>query len=349
MIRALFMIAVITLSLVSLAPTASCDPQPHDGDTPGMTDGNRYTPRADGDTWDLAGSVGLTATMVAAARAAATRASAPLIDDPFAEPLVAAVGIDFFTRWATGELDPADIDVADSPWGLQRMTDLIAARTRYFDQFFLDATAAGIRQAVILGSGLDARGYRLSWPTGTTVFEIDQPRVIEFKVATLARVNAEPTADLRTVKIDLRHDWPRALREAGFGANQPTAWIAEGLLAYMPPDAQDRLLDDVTRLSAQGSRLAAEVVVNSADADSPQSQARLDLVTQRWRDHGFDIEQLFDLSYDGQRNDVADYLGAHGWHSVRTPQSKLLADNGLPPMPIGARYYTTSVLAPVGR
>ena len=304
--------------------------------------------RADNDTWDLATSVGATATMVAAARAVASSAEDRLIDDPFAEPLVRAVGIDFFTRWAARELDPADVDDADAPWGLQRMTDLLAARTRYFDEFFLDATSAGIRQAVILASGLDARAYRLDWPTGTTVFEIDQPQVIELKTATLAGLGAEPTADLRAVPIDLRHDWPTALRQAGFDADQPTAWIAEGLLAFLPPEAQDRLLDNLTTLSAKGSRLAAEIFVNSTDAapDQDPSQA----ATQRWRDHGFDIE-LSDLGYDGERNDVATYLDDHGWQSVSTPLSQLLADNGLPPVPAGPgrpafanNYYCTAIL-----
>ena len=41
--------------------------------------------RTDNDTWDLAASVGATATLVAAARAKATNAEDPLIDDPFAE------------------------------------------------------------------------------------------------------------------------------------------------------------------------------------------------------------------------------------------------------------------------
>ena len=206
--------------------------------------------RTENDTWDLATSVGATATMVAAARAVASNASHGLIDDPFAEPLVRAVGVDFFTRWATGQLDPADVDPPDTAWGMRPMADLMAARTRYFDNFLLDATAAGVRQAVILASGLDARGYRLAWPSGTKVFEIDQPQVIEFKAATIAGLGAEPTADLRAVPIDLRHDWPKALREAGFDASQPTAWIAEGLLAFLPPAAQDLLLDNVTALSA---------------------------------------------------------------------------------------------------
>ncbi|HXO78985.1 MAG TPA: class I SAM-dependent methyltransferase, partial [Mycobacterium sp.] len=135
--------------------------------------------RTDDDTWDLASSVGATATMVAAARAMASKAEQPLINDPYAEPLVRAVGLDLFTRLATGELNPADLeDDGDGAPGVQRMTDNMAVRTKFFDEFFLDATNAGIRQAVILASGLDARAYRLPWPDGTTVYEIDQQQVI---------------------------------------------------------------------------------------------------------------------------------------------------------------------------
>src|SRR6202042_397538 len=183
-------------------------------------------PRTDNDTWDLATSVGATATMVAAARAVATKADNPLINDQFAEPLVRAVGIDFLTRLATGDLNAADVDEEDSSWKLQQMPDAMAARTRFFDAFFADATQAGIRQAVILASGLDARAYRLDWPTDTTVFEVDQPEVIAFKTKTLSDLGASPTTDRRTVAIDLRNDWPAALIEAGFDPPQPTAWIA---------------------------------------------------------------------------------------------------------------------------
>ncbi|MBV9321935.1 MAG: SAM-dependent methyltransferase [Mycobacterium sp.] len=305
-------------------------------------------PRTDNDTWDLATSVGATATMVAAARAVASSTENRLIEDPFAEPLVRAVGIDFFTRWATRELDPAEVDDADAPWGLQRMTDLLAARTRYFDGFLLDATSAGIQQVVILASGLDARAYRLRWPAGTKVFEIDQPQVIEFKDQTLAGLGAKPTADLHALPIDLRHDWPTALRQAGFDADHPTAWIAEGLLAFLPPEAQDRLLDNITALSAKGSRLAAEIFINSTDAAPDEDP--MQTATQRWRDHGFDIE-LSELGYDGERNDVATYLNDHGWQSVTTPLSELLAENGLPPVPAALgqpsfanNYYCTATL-----
>src|SRR5258707_7998258 len=127
--------------------------------------------RYEGDTWDLASSVGVTATMVAAARAMATRADHPLINDQFAEPLVRAVGVDLLTRLATGELNPADLadqeaqegqaDDENSTGAMARMADNMAVRTKFFDDFFLDATKAGIRQVVILASGLDSRAYRL--------------------------------------------------------------------------------------------------------------------------------------------------------------------------------------------
>ena len=298
--------------------------------------------RTDNDTWDLATSVGATATMVAAGRARATKADHRLIEDRFAEPLVQAVGIDFFTRWAAGELDSADVDIPDSPFGMQRMTDLMAARTRYIDAFFSDAAAAGIRQAVILASGLDARGYRLAWPAGMTLFEIDQPRVIEFKTATLAALGAEPTVELRVVPIDLRHDWPAALRQAGFDAGQPTAWIAEGLLAFLPPKAQDRLLDNITALSGEGSRLMAEIFMNS-----PENLRVMEAATQKWYEHGLDVE-LDNLGYPGERNDVATYLDDRGWRTVRTLARQLLADNGLPVPPrieaFTENYYCTAVL-----
>jgi methyltransferase (TIGR00027 family) len=306
--------------------------------------------RTDDDTWDLASSVGATATMVAAARAVATTAPERLIDDPFAEPLVRAVGIEFFTRWATRDLDAADVDDGDSPWGLQRLADLLAARTRYFDEFLQKAAAAGTRQAVILASGLDARGYRMQWPAGTTIFEIDQPQVIEFKTATLADLGAEPTADLRAVPIDLRQDWPEALRRAGFDAGRPTAWIAEGLVGFLPPEAQDRLFDHITALSTKGSRLAVEVFVDSSQPDAEQTQDILQTATRRWRDHGFDLE-LSDLGYTGERNDVATYLRDHGWHTVNTPLSRLLADSGLAAIPpsngqpsFADNYYCTADL-----
>jgi len=285
-------------------------------------------PRTDNDTWDLATSVGATATMVAAARAIATKADNPVINDQFAEPLVHAVGVDFFTRWVNGELVAADVDDDESTWKLEHMPDAMAARTRFFDSFFEDAAQAGIRQAVILASGLDARAYRLAWPADMTVYEIDQPEVIAFKTATLQGLGAEPTAERRAVAIDLRQDWPQALADAGFDKTQPTAWIAEGLLGYLPPEAQDRLMDNITALSAEGSRLGVEAIPDRPERDKEQAREMMRRSTAKWREHGFELDWE-QLGFEGERKDVADYLQGLGWRSVGTPMSQLLTENGL--------------------
>jgi methyltransferase (TIGR00027 family) len=306
-------------------------------------------PRTDNDTWDLATSVGATATMVAAARAVATKADNPIIHDQFAEPLVRAVGVDFLTRWASGDLNVADVDAEDSTWKLEQMPDAMAARTRFFDAFFAEATQAGISQAVILASGLDARAYRLDWPTDTTVYEVDQPEVIAFKTKTLAELGASPTTNRRTVAIDLRNDWAAALIEAGFDRTQPTAWIAEGLLGYLPPEAQDRLLDNISALSADGSRLATEAIPDMPEVDQEKARELMREATDKWRAHGFDLN-FDELGYQGDRNDVAEYLDGLGWRSIGRPMSELLADHGLPPFAQGSDsvsmadtiYYTST-------
>ena len=295
-------------------------------------------PRTDNDTWDLSSSVGATATMVAAARAMATRAPNPVINDPFAEPLVRAVGVDFFTKLASGELKPEDLDTsasestpASNAKGAVRFADGMAARTRFFDDFFLEATNAGVRQAVILASGLDARAYRLSWPAGTVVYEIDQPEVIEFKTRALSDLGAEPTADRRAVAIDLRDDWPAALREAGLDTSEPIAWIAEGLFGYLPPEAQDRLLDHISELSPPGSRLAAEGVPNTSAVDQEELRQRMQSMTDRWKTHGFDLD-FSELIYLGDRAEVPTYLQGHGWQTTAIGTNELLTRNGLSPI-----------------
>src|ERR1700733_4589086 len=278
------------------------------------------TKRHEGDSWDLASSVGATATAVAARRAMASKGPNPLLDDPFAEPLVNAVGVDAFIRIMNGQIEPADDDPAFTP---QRLAEGMAVRTRFFDTFFLDAVAAGLRQAVILAAGLDTRAYRLTWPADTVVYELDQPRVIEFKTRTLADLGAAPTADRRTVAIDLRDDWPSALRDNGFDAGQPTAWIAEGLLGYLPPDAQDRLFDNITALSSTGSRLGTGYSADIRERIAKRGRQ----MSERWRRLGLDLNWA-DLVYDGERNDVVQYLTQRGWQTTVRSTPELYADNG---------------------
>jgi len=277
--------------------------------------------RRDGDTWDLASSVGSTATMAAAARAIASRQDPALFDDSFAEQLVRAVGVAAITRLATGETPPGDL--VEQVW-----IDVAKIRGRFYDQFFLDAAGVGVTQAVILAAGLDSRAYRLSWPVGTVVYEVDQPSVIEFKSRALAELGASPTADRRVVAVDLREDWPAALRAAGFDPSLPTAWSAEGLLGYLPPEAQDALLDTITALSAPGSRVATESRPNPRPGQEEQTKEQLNRMSERWRAQSYDTD-MAKLRYFGERNEAAPYLAGRGWtltgHTIRD----LLAANDL--------------------
>jgi methyltransferase (TIGR00027 family) len=273
--------------------------------------------RSESDSWDLATSVGATATMVAAQRALASAAG--LIDDPFAAPLVRAVGIDVYTRLVNGEIPVTD----DTEFDPARMARGMAVRTRFYDQFFVDATRSGIRQAVIVAAGLDVRAYRLPWPQGTVVYEVDLPNVIDFKTSTLSKQGAAPTAERRTVAVDLRDDWPAALEAAGFDPQAPSAWSAEGLVVYLPPEAQDALFDNITALSAPGSQLASEFVPDTTVFTDP-----------RWRSHhdrmselGFEID-FNDLVYHFERSHIIEYLIQRGWQVSHRTVAEMHAANG---------------------
>ncbi|BCI51877.1 putative S-adenosyl-L-methionine-dependent methyltransferase [Mycolicibacterium litorale] len=295
--------------------------------------------RTEGDTWDLASSVGSTATGVAASRALASKQPNPLIHDPYADPLVKAVGLEECIRRADGELHVEGHPMLDN----RRACEQIAVRTRFFDDFFADAAAAGVRQAVILASGLDTRAYRLDWPAGTVVYEIDQPEVIEFKTRTLAGLGASPAAELRTVGIDLREDWPTALRDSGFDPSAATAWIAEGLLIYLPPDAQDRLFDNIIALSAPGSRIATEHMDFGASQD-----AWLRRVSE-WSKHVGSKVDLLDLFYTGDRTPAGTYLAERGWEVTVRTSVEAYAANGfeypedLAAVAAGSGYLTATL------
>ena len=270
--------------------------------------------RTDNDTWDIASSVGATAVMVAAARAAETDRPEPLIRDPYAKILVADAGTGAWEYMLddafVSKIAETDAEIAAM---FQHMGNYQAVRTHFFDEFFGTAVDAGIRQVVILASGLDSRAFRLAWPAGTTVFEIDQPKVLEYKAATLALHGVGPSAERREVAIDLRQDWPSALVKAGFDIAQPTAWLAEGLLMYLPPEAQDRLFTQITELSAPGSQVAAETMGFHAEDRRERMRERFAALTAQ-----FDVDpiDITELTYeDPDRADVAVWLAAHGWRS----------------------------------
>ncbi len=274
---------------------------------------NQFNPagRCDGDSWDPATSVGVTATMVALWRALASRQPDALLDDPFAEPLVRAVGLEPFARVLDGEVVVGAL-----------ATERITSRTRFFDDFFASAGTA-IRQAVIVAAGLDSRAYRLTWPPGTVVYEVDRPQVLDFKTTTLDALGAVPTVDRRLVGVDLRDDWQAALLDADFDPHQPTAWSVEGLLVYIPPSAQNQLFDAITVLSAPGSLLATDVIA------APDSffDHRVPSLTEHWRRIGLDLD-MSKLVYRGQRDSVADHLTSRGWQVSSHPAHEIYERNG---------------------
>lgn len=271
--------------------------------------------RTDDDTWDIATSVGSTAVMVAAARAGETERDDALIRDPYAKILVAGAGTGVWETLLDSEF-AAKIENLDPEAAaiFAHMGNYQAVRTHFFDAYYREAADAGIRQIVILASGLDSRAYRLDWPAGTTVYEIDQPKVLEYKSATLREHGIEPAAQRREVPVDLRFDWPAALHDAGFDASLPTAWLAEGLLMYLPAEAQDRLFELVTELSAPGSRIAVETAgVAATDRREAMRERFKKFADQLNLSSALDIQEL--VYDDPDRADVAEWLDAHGWRA----------------------------------
>jgi methyltransferase (TIGR00027 family) len=284
--------------------------------------------RTAGDSWDITESVGSTALGVAACRAIETARDQPLIRDELAQLLVSAAGPGWSQMTDPG-MDWCDDDYSRREF--ESACDYQAVRTHFFDAHFAAASQAGIHQIVILASGLDSRAYRLTWPAGTVVYEIDQPKVLSYKAATLQTHGVSPSTDHRPVAIDLRDDWASALVGAGFDRDRPTAWLAEGLLPYLPADAQDRLFDVVTQLSAPGSRIAVEAFTMNGTALSEdrllarrERQARMR--TRLAMD--VDVETLFYTEPD--RADATRLLAEHGWRVESVSSGEEMARLGRP-------------------
>ncbi|MGB8390559.1 SAM-dependent methyltransferase [Mycobacterium sp.] len=276
--------------------------------------------RTGDDSWDPATGAGVTATFGAVARAVATTKG--LLNDPFAAPLVRSVGLEYFVRVVDNERFSADD--GDDP-AMTGLMHILAAHTRFLDEFLAAAGRAGIRQVVILASGLGTRPYRLWWPQWTTVYEVDQPEVLDVKSEALRGLGASLTANRCAVGIDLRQDWLAALRRVGFDAAQPTVWIVEQLLVgYLAPDEQIRLLQGVTAVSAAGSRFAADHMPTRSPLQLQVARAFVD----GWRRHGLDVD-LASLTYPGEYRYVPEYMAAHGWDTEERTVVELLATMGM--------------------
>jgi methyltransferase (TIGR00027 family) len=294
-----------------------------------MTDLNERLVRRDGDSWDITESVGATALGVAAARASETARPDALIRDDYAYLLTSSAG----PEWAQmASSDDAWLRDDEDALRLHEMArDYQAVRTHYFDGYFTAAVRTGIRQVVILAAGLDSRAYRLDWPAGTTVFEIDQPKVLGYKTSTLDAHGAVAKAQRVAVAVDLRDDWPSALMGAGFDPTRPTAWLAEGLLPYLPGDAQDRLFDLVTEHSAAGSQIAVEAFnLHPSQYSAEKRAARRERTAQLRQRLGLDLDVDTLMYTDDARADAADWLAEHGWAVDAIPSADEMARLGRP-------------------
>jgi methyltransferase (TIGR00027 family) len=273
--------------------------------------------RTENDTWDIKTSVGSTALFVAAARALEAQKSDPAAVDPYAEVFCRAAG----GEWA----DLLDGGAPDHPLRTEfgeHFVNFQGVRTKYFDTYFQATAGAGVRQIVLLAAGLDSRGYRLAWPAGTVTFELDQPQVLDFKREVLAAHGDQPTAERREVAVDLRNDWPQALRDKGFDPSEPSAWIAEGLLIYLPAAGQNQLFTGIDSLAAAGSRVAVEEAV-PLDAEAFAAKREEERVAGN-------EDTFFNLVYNEQHEPAAEWFGKRGWRAVATWLPEFLRSNGRP-------------------
>ncbi|MFD3523490.1 class I SAM-dependent methyltransferase [Streptomyces sp. NPDC058653] len=255
------------------------------------------------------GGVGVTALLVAAARAIETHRPDSLAQDVYAEHFVRAAPA--CAGWPVHIRQVPDGD-ANPLWG--RFARYFGLRTRVLDDFLLDSVrAGGARQVVLLGAGLDARAFRLDWPSDCVIYEIDREGVLAFKHQVLGALSATPSATRVPIPVDLRADWVSALTGAGFDPTAPSVWLAEGLLFYLPVTAETYLIDTVDRLSAGGSALAYEVKLEK-DLLAYRDSA---LYTATREQIGIDLLTLF----DGEpRPDSAADLVGKGWSAeVHTP------------------------------
>ena len=277
--------------------------------------------RSEGDTWEITTSVGATALFVATARALEAQKPDPVAVDPYAEVFCRAVG-----GRVADVLDGrvADHELKTDDFG-RHFVNYQGARTKYFDEYFRRAVDAGVRQVVVLAAGLDSRAYRLPWPDGpdgTTIFELDRAQVLDFKREVLAGLGAEPRAERREVAVDLREDWPQALRDNGFDAAKPSAWIAEGLLIYLPAAAVEQLFKGIDSLSCPGSHVAVE---DGAPLAQDEYEARLEEERSSQDQHVF-----FQLVYNERHAPATEWFGDRGWTAVGTPLADYLREVGRP-------------------
>jgi methyltransferase (TIGR00027 family) len=254
--------------------------------------------RSDDDHWDIVSSVGYTALLVAGWRALHAVSPQPLVRDEYAKLFIVASRDPYLAGVLANPGTSVDETAFPRLYGVQ---------TRFFDDFFTSAGEAGIRQAVIVAAGLDSRAYRLEWPDGTTVFEVDLPKVLGFKARVLDEQGAAPKARRTEVAADLRTNWPAPLKAAGFDPQIASAWSVEGILPYLTEYAQTALFTRIGELCAPGSRVAVGALGTRLDHD------RLEALEAEHPGVSMSGDVDFSALTYQPKSDPADWLAAHGW------------------------------------
>ncbi len=248
--------------------------------------------------------LGSTARWTAGVRAKESLREDCLFNDPWAAALAGKEG----KEWA--EHRSGDNGVS------------IAVRTRFFDDFLQRVTNEHmIRQVVLMAAGLDTRAFRLTWPEQTQLFELDQPQVLKYKEQILGSAGAQPTCKRHTIAVDLTDPWTETLIMTGFDPQQPSAWLLEGFLLYLPNESVTHILDDITSLATSGSWIGFDII-NSA------------MLTYKWTRQW--VEKLVDsgVPWIGTMDDPEVFLAWRGWKATLTQTGEKDANYGRWPYPV---------------
>ena len=259
--------------------------------------------------------VGLTSRWMAAARARESERADRLFNDPFAASLAGPEGFAWPNR-----MEPVTLPAVPGPAlgpGLY-----VAVRTRFFDDFLLDASwSIGIRQVVLVAAGMDARAFRLDWLPRTRLYELDRPEVLSAKDAVMDRLRTQPSCERHTVGVDLEQPWAQALLDAGYEVQEASVWLIEGLLFYLSPTTVRTLLEAVSSLASEGSRLGMDLV-NRELLTSPVMWPLLKTFARRGVMGGFGTD------------DPEALLADHGWEAHVTQPGEREANYERWPYPV---------------
>jgi methyltransferase (TIGR00027 family) len=256
------------------------------------------------DNFETNYKLGQTARWTAAVRAVENSREDRLFADPWADSLAGQEGRDWIEGRSMDSLAP------------------MILRTRFFDDFLEHITRENqIDQIILVAAGLDTRAFRLSWPRHTKIYELDQASVLEEKEDILSSVDARSNCERRAVNVDLAGSWSDSLISAGFKPEQPSVWLLEGFLFYIPDETIIELFSKLSQLAVSGSWLGFDIV-NRISLTHP--------LTQPW----VEMQAKGGAPWIGSMDDPIGFLTAQGWKATLTQAGQLDANHGRWPFPV---------------